>query len=272
MLRGQAVRAGGQAVVGQVLEGEHLGRRVVRVDGQRPCLVEEFTGALVVAGGVEHDRQIEQGDGLADHVARLRGQGGGLFQVDEGFRVPAVHVQHPAEQGVGTRPGVGVRLVAGGHQGAFEERDPAVPDPPEDQRPLEQRQPPGAVVQSGVGGGLDGALQRGPLGLVPGERGGPVLELPDRGRPSGAGGQGAARLAARLGGGPGGERGVQVVVEEPGQPLGVGLRGECAGVEPYEVVQRVAAGRRLGDQVGGGEQVQGGCGLLGEVPASAPAV
>ncbi|WP_380973644.1 hypothetical protein, partial [Streptomyces goshikiensis] len=92
-------------------------------------------------------------------------------------------------------------------------------------------------MQSRRGGGLDRAAQRVPLGGVPGERARTVVERPDPdGRP-GPGRQGAARLAAGLGGGARREERVQPVIQQPQQPVisrGVGKLlhlQKAAGVE-----------------------------------------
>ena len=111
----------------------------------------------------------------------------------------------------------------------------------------------GILVPSGGGGVVCGGVQVRPLGLQPdrrllrcGQRGCMGWRLPGRRPVPGGGPSGEVVLG-------GGHRGVQVVVQQPPRSgTGVGrVAGRCqgAGVLAEQVVQQVAAGCWLGDQV-----------------------
>ena len=211
---------GGRVVPGQLLQQAQAaegppGRAVAERAGQRQGLLVAGGGGRVVPGQHPQEAQLVEGVGLAGLVTGLTverqrpGQGGGGGRVVSGLPLQCAQlgervglaepVASPARRGQGTvvEGGGLVPVTAGGQEAA---------DRGGDGEGVREPCAPGGVVRRGV--------QVRPVGFQPGGR------LPESGQVRGRGRRLAGREAA-VGAGPGaevppgGQGGVQVVVQQP---------------------------------------------------------
>src|SRR5262249_48214167 len=210
------------------------------------------SSALVVAGLLVRDAELGERVGLARHITDVLvqrhgfGRGGGRGRMVSSL--PGQQAQF-VERDRLTEP---VPCLACRRQGRALQGFGLIPVTAGNQEAADRRGNLGGMPgASGLGGVAGGGIQVGSLSLQPSGRllpGGQVGGTGRRGASRGAGG------ASPGGAGPASYRGsVQVVIEQPtrgGVTVGGVVRGgEGAGVLAEQVVQLVAAGHGLGEQV-----------------------
>ena len=228
---------------------------------------EQVEGELVVTQGAGQvpallalPAEAAVGVGTAGVVAQFGEEGQGLLQAGDGPTVQSETAFHPGEspQAPGLQHGVGE--ASGGVERGPLHGQSVVPVP----APVEERlQGPGQLAGEtflrgvpGRGGRFDDGEQHRVFGGEPGQ--GPVV-VAERIRMRAFG---CGRWGQRVGVGGeepvGGVGGVQVVVEQPVErrpPVasGVLVVGEFTGVGAQQVVEAVAGGRGLGDEMQRGQ-------------------